>query len=265
VRALLGGMTRRCRSRGIARADLEVYNPLMGRRVRDWAVRVPDRFRANRQLHYEAMRQAFPALADLPYATVANVPDWDERFRRDPRFARFYADVCSAPGWLDGHANKPAVIAAWWAMERGAAGLGPATSADLGDARPALARRLAERWKEPAKRTPPGRLLRDALRERRLAATVPLYLKLARLATLHAFLGQIESRRTKRAGARTARAPLGSRLPLHEPSGRALVIPAVRVRPARKAAACCVHRHRPPDRVCRQRPLRQPARYGAST
>jgi hypothetical protein len=207
----------------VKHADLEVYNPMLPRPLLEWAGRLPDRFRVHpvpewagrasdpfpvdRQLLFEAMRQNFPELARLPYATVDNLPHWEERFQRDPRFARFYADICSAPGWLDGHGNKRAVIDALRAMERRATERGPEAPVDVPvdvpDRRPALrqALRTLDSWKESAKQTQSGRLLHDVVRERRMAAKQPLYLKLGRLATLHALLGQVDSRRAAPPGA----------------------------------------------------------------
>jgi hypothetical protein len=181
----------------VKHADLEVYNPLMARSVHDWAARVPYRYREHRWIFFEAMRRSFPELARLPYAAVDNLPNWEARFERDPRFARFYVDICSEPGWLERYADKAAVIDAFRAMERRATEFKPRVSAARAGER--AARRLTpgafSGWKETAKHTRPGRLLYDRIRERRLADKLPLYLKLARLATLHAFLGQIESRR----------------------------------------------------------------------
>jgi hypothetical protein len=186
----------------VKHADLEVYNPLMARPLAAWACRLPDRYRENRPLYFETMRQRFPAVGSLPYAAVDNLPRWEQRFERDPRFARFYAEICSAPGWLDRYADKPAVIDALRAMERRATELGgPDASAALAARRPAPRPTLSllDSWKRSAKHTPPGRLLYDLVRERRMK--LPLYLKLGRLATLHAFLGQVESRRAKEAAA----------------------------------------------------------------
>jgi hypothetical protein len=187
----------------VKHADLEVYNPLMARPVHRWAAQVPYRQRGDRRIYLETMRQRFPELAKLPYATVGNLPDWESRFERDPRFARFYADICTGHGWLDGYADKAGVIGALRAMERRATDFTPELSGDVAGERTALRRTRAvlDSWKASAKQTPPGRMAYDAVRERRLAAKLPLYLKLARLATLHAFLGQVEARRSALAGA----------------------------------------------------------------
>lgn len=179
----------------VKHADLEVYNPLLARSVQQWAAHVPYRLREDRWMHFEAMRQSFPELARLPHATTDNLPDWEKRFERDPQFARFYADVCAGPGWLDGYADKAGVVDAFRAMERRAteppdgAGERPARQPTYG---------VQRGWKDSAKRTRPGRIAYDFIRERRLAGRLPRYLKLARLATLHAFLGQVEARRTAR-------------------------------------------------------------------
>src|SRR5262249_36848982 len=144
----------------------------------------------------------FPELGTLPYATAGNLPDWEHRFEREPRFARFYADVCAGPGWLERYADKAAILGEFRAMERRAAESGTETSATGAGERASHRRARGQlgSWKASAKRTLPGRIAYDLIRERRLAGKLPLYLKLARLATLHAFLGQIESRRIAQSG-----------------------------------------------------------------
>jgi hypothetical protein len=181
----------------VKHADLEVYNPLLARPVHRWAAQLPYRYRGNRPIYRETMRRRFPDLSTLPYATVANLPNWEERFEREPVFARFYADLCAGPGWLDDYADKAAVVGAFREMERRATEFSVETRADEAGERESF-RRAREQfgsWKASAKRSLPGRMAYDLIRERRLAEKLPLYLKLARLATLHAFLGQIESRR----------------------------------------------------------------------
>jgi hypothetical protein len=185
----------------VKHADLEVYEPLMTRSVHEWAAAVPYRYREYRWIYFEAMRRRFPELAKLPYAVADNLPDWQKRFERDPRFSRFYADLCTEPGWLDRYADRAGVVAAFRAMARRATEFsleGSAGDAGEGAALGPTRGRLAS-LKSSAKHTPPGRRAYDRIRERRLARREPLYLKLARLATLHAFLGQVEARQASRA------------------------------------------------------------------
>jgi len=137
-------------------------------------------------------------MAAIPYASRSdhNLPDWTLRWSSDPTVARFFHSWCSQPGWLDTLDTKPQILAALEALESAAAASTPVRE------RERFGRGLHADWRGIAKRTYPGRLLRELTYERRYArSNLPLYLRLARLAVLHGLLGAVQRRRARRLGA----------------------------------------------------------------
>ena len=182
----------------IKHADLEVFNPHMGRRVLEWTTRVPDRLRNDKRLLREALRQRHPVAAAVPSAVTSNHPDWERNFLRDPRFARLYLALAEAPGWLDGVAEKRLIARDLHAIERNAARLDQASASggiERRHARSILAMPSAE-WKSWAKRTRPGKIYLEWVMERHLIEQMPSYVRWGRLMTLHSLMGPIASRHT---------------------------------------------------------------------
>jgi len=168
----------------VKNADLETYTPYLDLDLLDWIRGTPDELRAGKMLLRAALNRRFPELARIPFATRTNLPSWNERSRRDSAFARFLHEWCSRPGWLDTVGSKSRVLSALDTMEAVATN---SASPPREHPRP---------WRQWAKKTIPGRLLRELTLERRYARNnLPPYLRLARLAVLHGLLGRIESRR----------------------------------------------------------------------
>jgi asparagine synthetase B (glutamine-hydrolysing) len=172
-------------------ADLEVYTPLLHRRMVEWLVGIPDDLKPAKPLLRAAMLRRFPELAAIPYATRSNLPDWRARSQSDPSFAAFLREWFLEPGWLDAMGTKPAVLAGVEEMGRVAETNAPST-----DGLPLAPQPGA--YRERVRKTVPGRLLRELTLERRYIRNVPPYLRLSRLAVLHGMLGQIEVRRARR-------------------------------------------------------------------
>jgi len=168
----------------VKNADLEMYLPFLDRPLLDWVRSTRDEQRSGKVLLRAALNRRFPELARIPFATRTNLPSWIERSRQDPSFAHFFREWCSRPGWLDTIGAKSRVLHTLEIM----AAL-PANAASPPREHPRL-------WRQWAKKTIPGRLLREVTLERRYARNnLPPYLRLARLAVLHGLLGRIESRR----------------------------------------------------------------------
>ena len=168
----------------VKNTDFEIYTPFLDRRLLDWIKGTPDEVRSGKVLLRLALDRRFPELAAIPFATRTNLPSWNERSRNDPAFARFLHEWCSRPGWLDMVGSKPQVLHALETLEESAA-----TSR-------LPSREHSRRWRQWAKKTIPGRLVRELTLERRYARhNLPPYLRLARLAVLHGLLGRVEARR----------------------------------------------------------------------
>ncbi len=177
----------------IKHVDFEVYNPHLARSVLDWNTRVPDRLRKEKHLMREAMRQRHPAVSDIPFATVSNLPAWEGRFQHEPEFARLYVEICRAPGWLDGIADKRKLLTTLEACERNASAT-TATPALFG---PPAMRQWTNAAKSWAKHTLPGRRYVLSVAERHSVEHMPAYLRFGRLATLHTLLGQVAARQAR--------------------------------------------------------------------
>ena len=98
--------------------------------------------------------------------------------------ARVLRERCEAPGWLDGLGVRERVVDALRSLETAA--MASTTPSGTGD----RARRTADadgpsRLRAVVKRTWPGRIARELTLERRFAANLPQYLRLARLTVLH--------------------------------------------------------------------------------
>lgn len=161
----------------VKNADLEVYLPLLDPELLAWLKHIPDALRSDKTLLHAALERRFPELASLPFATDSNLPRWGTRIRRDPALAMFLADRCAEPGWLDMIDARGPVAAG---LARLAAAAGPDTPDDH--------ERTSPRFRQWLKRTWPGQLLRERTLERRFAANLPPYLRLARLTVLHQLL-----------------------------------------------------------------------------
>jgi hypothetical protein len=191
VRRFLGPYNR------VKHTSLEVYTPLLDAAVLSWLRGVPDDLRSEKAVFRAALDRRFPELRDIPYATASNLPRWEERARRDPAFARFLETWCEQPGWLDGIGAREAVVTAVREMQTATR---PGAVASQGPERISL--------RQVIKRTWPGQLLREMTVERRFASNIPLYLRLARLAVLHALLAPRPAE-SRHADARVAAAASG--------------------------------------------------------
>lgn len=166
--------------------DLEVYTPFMDREILEWVRGTPDQIRSGKALLRAAMLRRFPDVAAIPFASRSNLPAWGLVIRHDPRLFRFLRDWCSEPGWLDTIGAQSVVVSRIEGM---------AANAAAGTRGPDP---VPRRWRQIAKQTAPGRLLRELTLERRSAAVnLPPYLRVARLAVLHGLLGRIERRHSR--------------------------------------------------------------------
>ena len=187
VRRFLGPYNR------VKQTDLEVVAPLLDRALLERLRTTPDRLRSDKALLRAALDRRFPALAAIPYATDDNLPRWEARVASDPTLARVLLERCARPGWLDEIGAKDRVVAALRVLEAAAmkAG-GPAPAGEPAAATtPAAAAASTgapSRLRGAVKRTWPGRFAREATLERRFAANLPQYLRLARLTVLHELL-----------------------------------------------------------------------------
>ncbi len=163
---------------------LEVYSPLITRKVLDWIRHIPDQVRHKRVLFLDTLRRQYPELAGVPFAATSNLPAWRRRFQSEPMLSQFYMQWCAKPGWLASIDAQERVVAAWQSL---------AMSARPNHIVPGAA--SAPGWKDKFKDTLPGQLLREATLERQLSTKLPRYLMLARLAVLHGMLGRIAERR----------------------------------------------------------------------
>ena len=178
----------------VKNADLETYTPFLDRALLEWIRGTPDELRAGKMLLRAALSRRFPEVAGIPFATRTNLPSWQGRSRRDPAYARFLHEWCSRPGWLDTVGSKPQVLRALETMEAEATEPG------------SLPEEQSRRWRLWAKRTIPGRLLREVTFESRLARkSASPYLRPARLAVLHGLLGRVQARRAAPVSIRPAR------------------------------------------------------------
>jgi asparagine synthetase B (glutamine-hydrolysing) len=187
VRRFLGPYNR------VKQADLEVYAPLLDRALLERLRSTPDRLRADKALLQAALDRRFPGLGAIPYATDDNLPRWEARVAADPAFARVLLDRLAAPGWLDAIGARARVVAALRDLEDAAVRAGgDAASGAPGDGTRAPAGAppdgASSRLRAVVKQTWPGRLARELTLERRFAANLPPYLRLARLTVLHELL-----------------------------------------------------------------------------
>ena len=175
----------------VKHGDLEVITPFLARPLLEWMRGTPDRLRWDKALLRGALARRFPELARIPFATTDNLPRWETWSAQDARLPDFYRQWCATPGWLGSIGAQPAVLAALREMVDRAKRYdtsGPAGGQDDEAAR-------SGGWRALAKRTLPGRLVREFSLERRYPANnVPPYLRLARLAVLHGLLGEIHRR-----------------------------------------------------------------------
>ncbi len=188
VRRFLGGYNR------VKQTDLDVIAPLLDRALLERLRTTPDRLRTNKALLQAALDRAFPAVAAIPYATDDNLPRWEARVATDPTLARVLRERCEAPGWLDGLGVRERVVAALRDLEAAAAARsGEAAAATAGTSGAGAAAPVStgggpSRLRAIAKRTWPGQVVRELTLERRFAANLPQYLRLARLTVLHELL-----------------------------------------------------------------------------
>jgi hypothetical protein len=187
VRRFLGGYNR------VKQTDLDVIAPLLDRALLERLRTTPDRLRTDKALLQAALDRAFPAVAAIPYATDDNLPRWEVRVATDPTMTRVLRERCEAPGWLDGLGARGRVVAALRELEMAAAArsgdaVAPASGIAGERAAAAAATGGPSRLRAIAKRTWPGRVARELTLERRFAANLPQYLRLARLTVLHELL-----------------------------------------------------------------------------
>lgn len=172
----------------VKHADLEVYTPFLARPILEWLHATPDSMRFDKKLLRSALARHFPHLAALPFAARSNLPNWDLRWRHDPRLVGFYQDWCSKPGWLDVIGSRAPVLAELNRASHAASLPFVAQAASNGSD-----------WKALLKRTLPGRAMRELTIERRYQASS--YERISRLAVLHRLIGDVEQRR-REGGAR---------------------------------------------------------------
>jgi hypothetical protein len=187
VRRYLGGYNR------VKQTDLDVIAPLLDRALLERLRTTPDRLRTDKALLQASLDRAFPAVAAIPYATDDNLPRWEARVATDPTMTRVLRERCEAPGWLDGLGVQGRVVAALRELETAAAARsGEAVAPESGTAGVGAPAPLGtvgpSRMRAIAKRTWPGRVARELTLERRFAANLPQYLRLARLTVLHELL-----------------------------------------------------------------------------
>ena len=184
LRRFLGGYNR------VKQTDLDVVAPLLDRALLERLHTTPDRLRTHKALLQAALDRRFPAVAAIPYATDDNLPRWDARVATDPTMARVLLARCAQPGWLDTIGARERVVDALRALEA-AAVRGSGAPAGAGDQRPGddpVPAAGPSRLRAAVKRTWPGRVARELTLERRFAANLPQYLRLARLTVLHDLL-----------------------------------------------------------------------------
>ncbi|HET7026793.1 MAG TPA: hypothetical protein VFI28_03780 [Candidatus Limnocylindrales bacterium] len=189
----------------VKHADLEVYVPLLDRALVEWVRHTPDALRAEKRLLALAFRRRFPALADIPFATRTNLPDWERRWQEDPRPADFFAALCEEPGWLSTIGAQERVVEAFRRLAADARARA-ARRAGEGSADPPTSERpvsggAVARLRDAGKRSLAGRLAREWTLERRSIGSTALHSRLTRLATLHVLLGKVEARRALDASA----------------------------------------------------------------
>ena len=168
-------------------ADLEVYNPLLSRKLLDWDQTIPDTFRNEKSLAVQGLKQQFPHLSNIPYATARLQGDWENRMHRDRKLIRFYRQCFETSGWIDRVGARAVLTHRLEELDAGA------------ETAPLIAQRRSYQdrsgIKQKLRSTWIGRFVRELSLERKIACQTPEYLRIGRLAVVHGLMSQVETRR----------------------------------------------------------------------
>lgn len=168
-------------------ADLEVYNPLLSRKLLEWDRTIPDTFRNEKLLAVHALKKKFPHLSAIPYATTRLQGDWDNRMNRDRKLIRFYRQYFETSGWIDRVGARTVLMNRLAELDAGA------------ETAPLIAPRRSYQdrsdIKQKLRSTWIGRFVRELGFERKIARQTPEYLRIGRLAVVHGLMSQVETRR----------------------------------------------------------------------
>ncbi|HYF16763.1 MAG TPA: hypothetical protein VEA40_02770, partial [Ramlibacter sp.] len=178
-------------------ADLEVYNPLLGRRVMEWSRSIPDGLRNYKLLFKHVIKHSFPELADIPFATARFQGDWANRIRRDRGLIRFYRSWFDGSGWAERAGARPQLVRRLEELDAGAD-----TAAIIP---PRRSYQDTSGLKFKLRNTWIGQFARELGFERKVANQTPEHLRIGRLAVIHGLFGQIERRRSAAAPALSTR------------------------------------------------------------